>query len=79
MRKVNGYDESYQAYWGEDGDLFVRIRNLGVPLHGSKGVALQYHIHHERREPSAEHQARYQELLKNHSIVRCEDGMEKGL
>ena len=52
--EVNGFDESLQAYWGEDGDLFIRLRNSGKIPVGAKGLCIQYHLFHPRRAPSAE-------------------------
>jgi len=77
LYRVNGYDENFKSYWGEDGDLFIRIRNSGAKLLGRKSYAIQYHFHHERREPTPEHIDKYNELLKNHSYTRCENGIFK--
>ncbi len=41
MFEVNGYDEDYQSYWGEDGDLFVRVRNSGATIKDMKAYAIQ--------------------------------------
>ncbi|MBL7716418.1 MAG: glycosyltransferase [Bdellovibrionales bacterium] len=78
LLEVNGYNEDYVAYWGEDGDLFVRVRNSGAVLIGLKGYAIQYHLDHKRLEPSKENQARYQDLLKDRTYVRCRNGIKKG-
>jgi glycosyltransferase involved in cell wall biosynthesis len=75
--EVNGYNEDYQAYWGEDGDLFVRLRNSGATIVGRKSFAIQYHLDHKRLDPAPEHVARYQELLKDTSYVRCKNGIAK--
>lgn len=77
LYRVNGYNEDYQSYWGEDGDLFVRLRNIGATLVGIKGFAVQYHLHHPRLEPNRDSQARYQELLKDRSYIRCDNGISK--
>jgi len=75
LREVNGYDEDYEAYWGEDGDLFIRLRNAGARLFGSKSLAIQFHLDHPRLEPKPEHQARYQEALGNRDYRRCRNGI----
>lgn len=75
--EVNGYNEDYRAYWGEDGDLFVRLRNVGAALFGSKSLAIQYHLDHRRLEPSEEHRARYRELLLDTTYRRCANGIAK--
>lgn len=75
--EVNGYDEDYRSYWGEDGDLFIRLRNAGARLLGSKSIALQFHLDHPRLEPDLMSQQRYAELLKDHGYRRCRNGIEK--
>lgn len=77
MFEVNGYDEDFKSYWGEDGDLFIRLRNAGAELFGSKSIALQYHLFHERREPTKEHIERYQKLSSDRSYKRCVNGIAK--
>jgi glycosyltransferase involved in cell wall biosynthesis len=77
LLEVNGYNEDYQAYWGEDGDLFVRLRNVGAHLVGLKGYAIQYHLDHPRLDPSRAHQKRYQELVEDREYRRCKNGIEK--
>lgn len=72
---TNGYDENFESYWGEDGDLFIRARNSGARVIGSKSVAIQYHIHHSRREPTEEKVAGYSESLKDLDYKRCEKGI----
>jgi predicted glycosyltransferase involved in capsule biosynthesis len=75
LHEVNGYNEDFQAYWGEDGDLFVRVRNAGALIRGRKNFAVQFHLDHPRLEPKAEYQERYQALLKDRSYVRCLNGI----
>ena len=75
--EVNGYDEDFKSYWGEDGDLFVRVRNSGAKLVGLKSYALQYHLHHKRLEPKREHEEIYEERLRNPGYRRCANGIFK--
>jgi GT2 family glycosyltransferase len=77
--EVNGYNEDFQAYWGEDGDLYVRLRNAGAKLIGRKSLAIQYHLDHKRLEPNPEHVARYEKLLKDTHYVRCKNGIQKDM
>jgi len=77
LTAVNGYNEDYQSYWGEDGDLFVRVRNLGVKHYGIIGYAIQWHIHHKRLEETPEHVQAYQTLLMNRTYTECKNGMRK--
>lgn len=77
LYRINGYNEDYKAYWGEDGDLFIRARNSGANLIGAKNFAVQYHLYHDRLEPKPEHQSRYLELLNDRSYVTCPNGIFK--
>jgi len=61
--EVNGFNESQESYWGEDGDLYIRLRNVGKRAIGAKGLCVQYHVFHARRAPHVENTARYQALL----------------
>lgn len=74
---VNGYDEEFSSYWGEDGDLFIRVRNSGAKIIGLKSFALQYHLFHKRLEPKKEHEELYARRLKDLSYKRCKQGIFK--
>jgi GT2 family glycosyltransferase len=78
LYKVNGYNEDFTTYWGEDGDLFVRLRNAGAKLVGTKGYAIQYHLDHPRREPNPESQALYAKIIEDKTYTRCKNGIIKG-
>jgi GT2 family glycosyltransferase len=73
--EVNGFNEALEAYWGEDGDLFIRLRNVGKKSRSAKGLCVQYHLFHKRREPSAENQARVSELLKRSDYKWATQGL----
>lgn len=72
--EVNGFEESFQEYWGEDGDLYIRLRNAGKKAINAKGLCIQYHVFHVRREPSEGNIQKYQELLENHEYRRAKKG-----
>jgi hypothetical protein len=74
---VNGYNEDYKSYWGEDGDLFVRIRNKGVKHYGIIGYAIQWHLYHKRLEETPEHLELYRSLVENRTYVECKNGIRK--
>ncbi len=74
---VNGYNEDFKSYWGEDGDLYVRVRNSGVKMIGKIGYAVQWHLYHERLVETPEHVAMYRALLENHEYKRCVNGIKK--
>jgi len=77
MNEVNGYNEDFASYWGEDGDLFVRVRNSGVKCVGKIGYAVQWHLYHERLEETREHIEMYRKLLKDTQYRRCKNGITK--
>lgn len=59
---VNGYDEDFKGWGGEDLDLAFRFRNYGLGKRYLKFCALGYHLWH--REASKERSAH------NHAIAR---------
>lgn len=77
LEEVNGFNEALQAYWGEDGDLYIRLRNRGKMAINGKNLCLQYHLFHPRRTPHPEHVQAYQRLLKDPE--RRYQWAEKGL
>ncbi len=75
MFDVNGYSEDFKSYWGEDGDLFVRIRNRKIKFYGLIGYAIQWHLYHDRLEETEEYKQRYRTLLADSSYVECKNGI----
>lgn len=77
LLEVNGYNEDFKSYWGEDGDLFVRVRNSGVKMIGKIGYAVQWHLYHKRLAETPEHVAMYRALLEDRNYRRCKNGIKK--
>jgi glycosyltransferase involved in cell wall biosynthesis len=73
--RVNGFNETHEHYWGEDGDLFVRVRNIGAAIIGRKNIAIQYHLWHSRREPKPDAEAQYKKSLEDRSYTFCKNGL----
>jgi len=73
---INGFNEALESYWGEDGDIFIRLRNTGKKSIGAKAICVQFHVFHKRREPTAENVARYQKLLQDRQYKWCKQGIE---
>ncbi len=73
MEAINGFDEAYEGYGREDTDAEVRLKNLGLKIKSLKGLALQFHVWHPRREftPANEHLI---ERAVSMGRVRCEQG-----
>ncbi len=63
LRRVNGYNEEYKHYWGEDGDLFVRARNSGAEVAGSRSIAIQHHLYHKMLTPDPVAMENYYKVL----------------
>ncbi len=77
LLEVNGYNEDFKSYWGEDGDLFVRIRNRGIHRFGRIGYAVQWHLYHPRLEETPEHIEMYRALLGRNDYTVCRNGIRK--
>jgi len=76
LRKINGYNEQYKHYWGEDGDLFVRARNSGAEIRGSRSIAIQYHLYHKMLTPDPVAMDNYYKvLLPGRDYKYCEQGI----
>lgn len=76
--EVNGFNEALEAYWGEDGDLFIRLRNLGRTSIGAKGMCIQFHIYHPRRVPTAPQTQAYASLLRDSEYRWALQGLAMG-
>lgn len=63
--KVNGYDESFEGWGGEDLDLSLRFSNAGIGKRYLKFCALAYHLWH--KEASKEKSDRNHALAHKHS------------
>lgn len=73
---VNGFDESFVGWGGEDSDLGSRLYHLGRLRKFVYGRAIVYHLNHPpvSRDKFRENSARLQETLRSRRI-RCEQGL----
>lgn len=60
---VNGYDESFEGWGGEDLDLSFRFKNLGLGRRYLKFCGIAYHLWH--KEASKEQSERNHELARS--------------
>lgn len=72
---INGFDEEYEGYGREDTDVELRLQNYGLRIKSLKGIALQFHVWHERRVFTPGNDHRLNEL-KTSSRFRCKHGLE---
>ena len=77
LKAINGFDEAYEGYGREDTDVEIRLQNYGLKIKSLKGIALQFHIWHPRREFTFTNDQRLDEL-KASRRVRCIQGLEFG-
>lgn len=71
---INGFDMEYEGYGREDTDIEIRLTNLGLKIKSLKGLALQYHVWHPRREFTPSNDTRLEDA-KRLKRVRCEKGL----
>lgn len=77
LEAINGFDEEYEGYGREDTDVELRLQHLGLRIKSLKGLALQFHVWHPRREFTPANDARLEELKRTRR-VRCERGLLPG-
>jgi hypothetical protein len=75
---VNGFDEDYTGWGGEDSDLGTRLYHLGRPRKFVHGRAITFHLNHPpaAREQHAAGLARLAQTIATRKI-RCEHGLDR--
>jgi glycosyltransferase involved in cell wall biosynthesis len=76
LEAINGFDEQYEGYGREDTDVELRLQNLGLRIKSLKGLAVQFHVWHSRREFTPGNDDRLEEL-KRSGRVRCSMGLDQ--
>lgn len=76
MVTINGFNNDVER--GEDGDIFVRLRNSGHKLIGKKYFAVMFHLYHGRGNYQYVDD-KYVELLKLKDYRRCPNGLDRYL
>ncbi len=72
MYQINGFNNEYER--GEDGDIFVRLRNTGHKLLGMKYYAVMFHLFHGRGNYQYVDD-NYHKILKLTDYRQCRDGL----
>ena len=75
LEKINGFDEDYEGYGREDTDVELRLKNLGLKIKSLKGLALQFHVWHPRREFTPSNDTRLADLQQNGRFT-CQHGLK---
>jgi len=73
---VNGYDEDFDGFGGEDHDLGVRLRNAGYRMTPLINRGCTYHLHHPMKRMSAEVR-RLRDEKEAQNRTRCENGLDR--
>lgn len=74
--KINGFDEDYEGYAREDTDLEMRLQYLGLKIKSLKGLAIQYHVWHDRLPESENNKIKLKELTRS-TASTCKNGIVK--
>lgn len=74
LEAINGFDENYQGYGREDTDIELRLQNLGLHIKSLKGLALQFHLWHPRREFTPKNDSQLEEV-RSTGRIRCQKGL----
>lgn len=75
LYSINGFDESNEHYWGEDGDLFIRAKNKNAAISGRKNYAIQWHLWHTQRKPHPDAEKNYQAKRSIKDYTFCKNGL----
>jgi len=80
FERVNGFDENFQAWGGEDDDLRLRLRRAGVRIHSILRWTRTYHLWHPPHQTTPQkirHGANVGYLGRAARLTRCANGLEK--
>ena len=76
FEEVNGFNEDFVGYGGEDTELEYRLRMAGAQLQWVRHRAIQYHVHHPSRSGSRMNLAVLEQTLALGRIT-CSNGLRK--
>ena len=79
LLSINGFNEDLDGgndSIGEDGDIFIRLKNSGVKRIGKKYFAPMFHLYHERKDRTDSYQM-YLEKLKQTKYTWALNGLVK--
>ena len=78
--KINGYDEYFEGWGGEDGDFGSRLQRSGLSKIHLKFAGIVYHLWHEDKYMyNREKNFAYSLRPDDEAPIRCENGVDKYL
>jgi len=76
LEEVNGFNEDFFGYSGEDTELEHRLRLAGARFDWVRHLAIQYHLYHTSRPVSQSNVAALQQTMTSGKSV-CRNGLRK--
>lgn len=79
--RINGYDEFYEGWGGEDSDLGDRLQLLGLKKRYLKFAGIVYHLWHNHGGGYMDNprNIEYSMRCKERGMIRCTNGIDKYL
>jgi len=76
--KVNGFNEDFVTWGGEDSEFVQRLFNAGFQRRNLKFSAIQYHLYHTESNTASESIAILNNTIDN-NLAWCDNGIDKHL
>lgn len=78
LLRVNGYDENFEGYGGEDSDIEIRLQMAGIATFKLFRLGLALHLwHKEGSNPAIDKVRKYIEEKKKARVWRTDNGLLK--
>lgn len=79
--RINGYDEFYEGWGGEDGDLGCRLQMAGLKKRYLKFAGIVYHLWHYHGGGYMDNSKNFEYSMrcKERGKARCDNGVDKYL
>jgi GT2 family glycosyltransferase len=77
LEMVNGFDEDFEGWGGEDVDLALRLYRSGIKRKLVYGNCIIYHLNHPMRSPLEKTVALLNASIQNLDRKVCKNGIQK--